>query len=188
MTEKVPIEQLSEWNSGNCDRRLIQYGKDQKKVRHSIQGPDLPKHRGGGPHCETDLPRASTTKSDSGAVVAKIRFEYSGESGRGSRAGDGATNRKTPSQGGGVDDDSRSPKKNTVLQSAEQRRESVNHHLKELGSISKSCKRVGLASSTYYYEPKKDSVAKAKEDADVRDRIETVQAEFPFYGYRRIHQ
>ena len=41
---------------------------------------------------------------------------------------------------------------------------------------------------SYYYKTKKDSITQAQVDADARDLIENVQAEFPFYGYRRIHK
>lgn len=117
---------------------------------------------------------------------AKIRFEYSGTIGQsGKRAGTGS--RKAPGQSRRTHDDPRPAKKNTVSQSTAQRRSAASSHIRELGSVSKSCKRVGLATSTYYYQPKKDSVEKAKEDADIRDRIEAVQAKFSFYGYRRIH-
>lgn len=42
--------------------------------------------------------------------------------------------------------------------------------------------------STFYYQPKTDPMEKAKQDAQTRDLIEKVQAEFPFYGHRRIHE
>lgn len=44
----------------------------------------------------------------------------------------------------------------------------------------------GLSVSGYYYKPKVDPDEKARRDADLRDRIEEIQAEFPRYGYRRI--
>ena len=31
-------------------------------------------------------------------------------------------------------------------------------------------------------------MTQAAADAELRDRIEAVQAEFPFYGYRRVHE
>ena len=46
----------------------------------------------------------------------------------------------------------------------------------------------GLARSTYYYRPKVDPKLKAQQDADRRDRIERIQAEFPGYGYRRVYR
>lgn len=45
---------------------------------------------------------------------------------------------------------------------------------------------MGLARSSYYYQPE----APVEEDlacrADLRDRIEAICAEFPRYGYRRV--
>ena len=46
----------------------------------------------------------------------------------------------------------------------------------------------GLARSTYYYKPRVDPKVKMQQDADLRDRIERIQAEFPGYGYRRVYQ
>lgn len=43
-----------------------------------------------------------------------------------------------------------------------------------------------MSTSTYYYKPKTDVVAKAKSDADLRDFIEKIQMEFPRTGYRRV--
>lgn len=44
---------------------------------------------------------------------------------------------------------------------------------------------IGLARSTYYYSPAVDE-AKAREDADIRDRMEQLALKFPRYGYRRM--
>lgn len=45
---------------------------------------------------------------------------------------------------------------------------------------------IGLSLSSFYYKPPVDSRAKVVTDADLRDRIEAIQAEFPRYGYRRV--
>lgn len=47
---------------------------------------------------------------------------------------------------------------------------------------------IGLSVSGYYYRPKIDPQERARSDADMRDKIEAIQAEFPRYGYRRIHE
>jgi len=47
---------------------------------------------------------------------------------------------------------------------------------------------IGLASSSYYYQPKVDPAEKQQQDADLRDRIELIQLEFPGYGYRRVQR
>ena len=44
------------------------------------------------------------------------------------------------------------------------------------------CQVVGLAPSSYYYEP----IGDAADDLLVRDQIEVIALEFPRYGYRRI--
>lgn len=45
---------------------------------------------------------------------------------------------------------------------------------------------IGLSASSYYYKPKVDPVEKAKQDCDLRDKIEAIQAIFCRYGYRRL--
>ena len=48
---------------------------------------------------------------------------------------------------------------------------------------------MGLAHSTYYYQPQQQSTKAKKETADLRDRIERIVVEFTRYGYRRVtHQ
>jgi transposase InsO family protein len=46
----------------------------------------------------------------------------------------------------------------------------------------------GLASSTYYYRPKTTALERQRRDAELRNQIESIQAEFPGYGHRRVHQ
>jgi putative transposase len=46
----------------------------------------------------------------------------------------------------------------------------------------------GLASSTYYYSASSDASARRRRDVQLRKHIQAIQAEFPSYGYRRIHQ
>jgi transposase InsO family protein len=43
-----------------------------------------------------------------------------------------------------------------------------------------------MASSTFYYQPRTDASEKQRRDAELRDQIETIQAEFAGYGYRRV--
>lgn len=45
---------------------------------------------------------------------------------------------------------------------------------------------MGLAPSSYYYQPQGVSPAKLEADADLRDRIEQLALRFPRYGYRRM--
>ena len=79
-------------------------------------------------------------------------------------------------------------KKTAELDEAESKRRYCRNHWEKLGSISKGCEMTGLARSTYYYRPKVDPKLKAQQDADLRDRIERIQAEFPGYGYRRVYR
>jgi transposase InsO family protein len=45
---------------------------------------------------------------------------------------------------------------------------------------------MGLARSSYYYQPRGATPAKLQADADLRDRIEEIALRFPRYGYRRM--
>jgi len=45
---------------------------------------------------------------------------------------------------------------------------------------------ISLSPSTYYYRPKVSRAERDARDADLRDRIEAVQAEFPRAGYRVV--
>ena len=47
---------------------------------------------------------------------------------------------------------------------------------------------MGLAVSSYYYKSKKDPLLQMKADYELRVMIESVQAEFPAYGYRRLRE
>jgi len=45
---------------------------------------------------------------------------------------------------------------------------------------------LGLSRSAFYYTPKIDAGEKQFRDAQLRDKIETIQTAFPGYGYRRV--
>lgn len=47
---------------------------------------------------------------------------------------------------------------------------------------------IGLAMSSYYYRPTVDPKARARQDAELRDRIERIHLQFPGYGYRRLQR
>ena len=64
----------------------------------------------------------------------------------------------------------------------------MDREWRKFGSKRKACKACGLAPSSLYYEQKGPPLDKARADADLRDLIESIQAEYPFYGYRRVQQ
>lgn len=66
-------------------------------------------------------------------------------------------------------------------------RRAARDYAKEFGSISAACLAVGISKSSFYYRSK-DSIEAAESEANIRDRIEQAQAEFPFYGYRRLYE
>jgi transposase InsO family protein len=45
---------------------------------------------------------------------------------------------------------------------------------------------IDLAPSTYYHQPKRSRESREREDAELRDAIEAVQADFPKAGYRTV--
>jgi putative transposase len=45
-----------------------------------------------------------------------------------------------------------------------------------------------MSISSYYYKPKIDPIKRAISDTDLRGKIETLQMEFPRYGYRRVRE
>ena len=45
---------------------------------------------------------------------------------------------------------------------------------------------IGLSPSTYYYRPKRSRAAREREDASLRDAIESIQVDFPRAGYRTV--
>ena len=49
---------------------------------------------------------------------------------------------------------------------------------------------MNLARSTYYYQIKnrKKALEREKEDADLKDMIDEIHTEFPFYGYRFLRE
>lgn len=166
----------------------MQYGKDPKEVRRSIQNPGLPANRGRHSNGGRDQPRQSDPENYRGRLAAALRGRHSDSQGRGSPEGAGTRKREAKGQNWRTDDDYRLVKKNGALEKTADKRRFVDHYVEQFGSVSDACKAVGLTPSSYYYKPKGNPVAKAKADADVRDLIEETQAEFPFYGYRRIHE
>lgn len=45
---------------------------------------------------------------------------------------------------------------------------------------------IGLSPSTYYYKPKRDRLARAKEDLDIKSAIEKIREDLPQAGYRTL--
>jgi putative transposase len=45
---------------------------------------------------------------------------------------------------------------------------------------------IGISPSTYYYKPKRDRLARAKEDLDIRVAIEKIREDLPVAGYRTL--
>lgn len=45
---------------------------------------------------------------------------------------------------------------------------------------------IGLSESTYYYKPKVSRKERERRDADLRDKIETLQAQYSCWGYRTL--
>src|SRR5207247_7362782 len=103
-------------------------------------------------------------------------------------AGTATGNREREAEGEGwrAGHAKRSVKKTAGLRTAVEKRRYVRDHRQKLGSVSKGLEVTGLASSTFYYQPKTDVSDRQRRDAELRDQIEAIQAEFAGYGYRRV--
>lgn len=134
------------------------------------------------------MPGQSASTCGRGKLAAEACCRDSRSEVFGPREGSGARNRETQSQDRRADDDNRPFKKSGGLEKTADKRRFVDHHVAKFGSVSEACRHVGLAPSSYYYKPTRSEVERAQADADVRDLIEEVQTEFPFYGYRRLHE
>jgi len=104
----------------------------------------------------------------------------------GTATGDGE--RKVEGEDRRTRDAERSVKKTARLRTAAEKRRYIRDHRQELGSVSKGLEVIGLASSTFYYQPRTDASERQRRDAELRDHIEAIQAEFPGYGYRRVQR
>jgi putative transposase len=47
---------------------------------------------------------------------------------------------------------------------------------------------IGLPPSTYYYQPRRSRQSREREDAELREAIESVQTDFPRAGYRTVQR
>ena len=164
----------------------VKYGKDQKKVRYSVQNSGLSGDRGRDGQGDRYLQGSSAPTTNCGGLAEEqegrssdIRTNTEGE---GPRAGE----REAQGQGWRTGDDGGYSKKNGNLEKSAEKRKFINNNIQQFGSVSKACKIIGLSVSNYYYSSK--AVDKAKANADARELIEKAQAEFPFYGHRRIHE
>lgn len=164
----------------------MRYGKDQKEVRRSVQDSGGRGHRQRSRRDWATLPGAAALQDRCGTLGGSLSRRDAGSNGQ-SGAGTGALRRETPGQSRRADHDDRYFKKSRELETTAEKRRFVRDQWAELGSIQAACKAVGLPVSSYYYYPKKGEVEKAREEAEIRDQIEKIQAEFPFYGHRRIY-
>ena len=165
----------------------MQYGEDQKEVRRSIQ------NTGGRSHCRRshenweNLPRATAFLERCGTLGPALQgwdVRVAGQQG----AGPGTPGGKIAGKGWRADHDYRLLKKSRTLETTAEKRSFVRDKWPQLGSVEAACRAAGIPTSSYYYHPKDDPVEKARQEADIRDQIEKVQAEYPFYGYRRVHE
>lgn len=165
----------------------MRYGKNQKEVRRPVQDQGGRGHRKRSGRDRRPLPGATAHPLGCGAVGGPLQrgdAYCDGQPGAGARAAD----REAPGQGRRADDADGSFKKSRQLETTAEKRRFVRDYWDQLGSIEAACDTVGLAVSSYYYQAKKDPVEKARQEAEIRDLIEQIQAEFPFYGYRRVHE
>lgn len=165
----------------------MRYGKDQKEVRRSVQNQGGRGHRQRGHRDQGALSGAAALTDRRRPLGTALQR---GQPGRDSQPGARAraAGREAASQGRRADHADGSFKKSRDLETAAEKRRFVRDHWTQLGSVEGACETVGLAVSSYYYRPKTDPIEKARQEAEIRDLVEKVQSEFPFYGYRRVHE
>lgn len=168
-------------------RRSV-HGKDTKKIRCAVQDKALRDGQRRHDDGIGGMPRISAVAERGGPLADSLRRGTPQWECQQSRKGIGAREREVESEGRRADDADRHIKKNRRLETTSDKRRFVDHHRGESGTISAACKAAGIPVSTYYYKERKDPMMQAEADAELRDQIEKVQAEFPFYGYRRVHE
>ena len=165
----------------------MRYGKNQKEVRHSVQDPGGRDHRQWSRRDRRALPGAAAYTHGRGALGAKVSGGHAhgcSQPGEGARA----PGRETAGQGGRAHHADGYFKKSRQLETTAEKRRFVDHQRTELGSTEAACRAIGLATSSYYYKAKTPPLEKARRETEIRDLIEKVQAEFPQYGVRRVHE
>lgn len=162
------------------------YGKDSQKVRPSVQKRDLSSNPKRYNHRQGNLPSAPVEGTACIHLASQVQEWRPPETHPGQACAIRARERETQSEDRRAHHDGGFSKKNGKLEKTADKREAARDHAKKLGSVSEACLAVGISKSSYYYRPKK-RLETAESEANMRDLIEQVQAEFPFYGYRRIY-
>ena len=166
--------------------RSQRYGKTTTQIRNGLQKATCPTDRGRSIYDSAGRTDASTVTIADRSVAETISRTEAGGSALHTRTAVGGRERKAESQDWRPRDAERPAKKTARLRSTTEKRRYIRDHRQELGSVSKGLQVTGLASSTFYYQPKSDPSERQQRDAELRDLIEAIQAEFPAYGYRRV--
>lgn len=163
------------------------YGKDSQNFQPSVQKRDLPSNHKWCNHRQGNLPNTPVARTACVQLASEAQEWRAPEACSGQGCAIRARERETQGEDRRAHHDGGLAKKNGKLEKTADKREVAHHHAKELGSVSAACLAIGISKSSYYYRPKK-RLKTAEGEADMRDLIEKVQAEFPFYGYRRIQK
>lgn len=79
-------------------------------------------------------------------------------------------------------------KKNRRVLTTHEKVEWVHHHRTECGGVTKGCESMKNSTSAYYYKPKKSRAVREFHDAQLRDDIEAIHADFHWAGYRTVQK
>lgn len=164
----------------------VGYGKNQKAFRREIQRGDLSGGAFGSGH-PGDLSRTPTSSSNDREMAGEVPARDTAWKAVVEGEGAGTRDRKTSRQDWADGSRDRPFKKIPRDASTAEKRRFIGCHWKEFGSVSKACKQVGISLSSYYYKPKVEPSERAHRDAELRDRIEQIQSQFPMYGVRRVY-
>jgi hypothetical protein len=114
------------------------------------------------------MPGASAPESNRGQMAQQIFRGECRKSTKPQGARTGASKSEAQSNGRRANNDHRAAKKNSNFESTKQKRQFVDSHIKEYGSIAAACKKIDLAESTYHYKGN-GNLTRERAEADARD-------------------
>lgn len=167
--------------------RAVEYGKSEKTFRRGVQGISLSAAFGRAGSAR-DLSGPSAQPSDGGALGDALSAGCAARAAVSGGKSAGPGDRKTACEDRPDGSADRSIKKNSKDLSGEEKRRWVSDHREQFGTVSKACKAIGLAPSSFYYKLKVDPSERLKRDSDLRDLIEEIQSKFPQYGVRGVQR
>lgn len=76
-------------------------------------------------------------------------------------------------------------KKRERIPHPEEKRRFLYYHRSLFPSTQEGCRLMGIKRSTFYYQ-KKENMLKVQQESFIKEKIQQITCEHPYYGYRRI--